>query len=332
MAVVVTGAAGFIGFHTARALLSQGEQILGLDNLNSYYDPNLKRERISELEREFGDRFAFRLADLTDQAQTSGAVQGFEFDRLIHLAAQVGVRYSLCNPNAYIQANVCGQMNVLELARVRKVTHLVYASSSSVYGGNSSVPFRVEDRTDQPLSIYAATKKSAELLAESYSNLYRIPMTGLRFFTVYGPWGRPDMAMWLFTEAIMGGKPIKLFNNGAMRRDFTYVDDIVAGIKACLNTPPEDTGSRKPGGSVAPHALYNIGNSRSEELRIVISVLESTIGRTAITELEPMQPGEALDTYADITDIGRDHGFRPRTNIDAGVPKFVEWYKSYSSR
>jgi UDP-glucuronate 4-epimerase len=239
------------------------------------------------------------------------------------------VRYSVENPGAYVQSNLVGQLNILELARSRQSSHLVYASSSSVYGGNSNLPFRVEDRVDRPVSLYAATKRADELMCESYSNLFRLPMTGLRFFTVYGPWGRPDMAVWMFTKAIIAGDPLNIFNHGAMRRDFTFVDDVVAGVVACLDSPPNDDGGEKAGGSVSPHALYNIGNHRSERLVRLIEILEEALGRKAVTNLLPMQPGDVIDTFADITAVARDHGYRPRTSIEKGVPQFVEWYKQY---
>ncbi len=330
MAILVTGAAGFIGFHTARALLARGERIMGIDNLNSYYDPALKQARLDVLSGEFGNAFEFQRVDFADSAALAAALDGVEFDRILHLGAQAGVRYSLENPGAYVQSNLVGHLNLLELARARKSSHLVYASSSSVYGGNTSLPFRVEDRTDRPVSLYAATKRSGELLSESYANLYRMPMTGLRFFTVYGPWGRPDMAMWLFTKAILAGEPVKLFNRGAMRRDFTYIDDIVTGVIACLDSPPKDDGTEKAGGGLAPHALYNIGNNRSEDLPTLVRILEQSLGRKALIDLQPMQPGEVADTFADISAIRRDHGFEPRTPIEEGVPRFTDWYKGYA--
>ena len=329
MAILVTGAAGFIGFHTARSLLANGEQVIGIDNLNPYYDPGLKQARVEALRTEFGGAFDFRRVDFADAPALAAALDGADFDRIVHLGAQVGVRYSLENPAAYVQSNLVGHLNMLELARTRQSSHFVYASSSSVYGANTSLPFRVEDRTDRPMSIYAATKRSGELMSESYSALYRLPMTGLRFFTVYGPWGRPDMAMWLFTKAIIAGEPVNLFNRGAMRRDFTYIDDIVSGVIACVRSPPRDDGREKPGGSLAPHALYNIGNHCSEPLERLIAILEQTLGRPAITCMQPMQPGDVVDTFADISAIQRDHGFEPRTSIDEGVPRFVEWYKQY---
>ena len=328
MTVLVTGAAGFIGFHTARALLGRGEAVIGIDDLNPYYDPKLKQARVDVLNREFPQGFDFHRVDFADQAALEAALEAREFDRIVHLGAQVGVRYSLENPGAYVRSNLVGQLNILELARARRPAHLVYASSSSVYGAND-LPFRVEDRTDRPISLYAATKRADELMCESYSSLFRLPMTGLRFFTVYGPWGRPDMAMWMFTKAILAGEPLNLFNEGAMRRDFTYVDDIVAGVVACLDSPPLDDGSEKAGGSVSPHALYNIGNHRSEDLLRLVAVLEAALGRKAVTNLLPIQPGEVLDTFADISAIHRDHGFTPRRTIDEGVPLFVDWYKSY---
>ena len=329
MVIVVTGAAGFIGYHVSRALLARGEQILGVDNLNSYYDPALKQARITALKDEFGNAFAFHRADFADAVELSSLVQGVTFERLVHLGAQAGVRYGLENPEAYVRSNLVGHLNILELARHRELKHLVYASSSSVYGSNSSLPFRVEDRTDRPLSLYAATKKADELMSESYSSLFRLPMTGLRFFTVYGPWGRPDMAVWLFTNAILAGEPLDLFNGGTMRRDFTYIEDVVAGVLACLDLPPIDDHQEKPGGSVSPHALYNIGNNRSEELMDLIAILEENLGRTATTNMLPMQPGDVPDTFADISAIRNDHGFEPRTSIREGVPRFVKWYKRY---
>jgi UDP-glucuronate 4-epimerase len=239
------------------------------------------------------------------------------------------VRYSLINPQAYVRSNLLGQVNMLELARHREVEHFVYASSSSVYGGNESLPFRVEDRVDHPISIYAATKKADELMGESYAHLFRLPMTGLRFFTVYGPWGRPDMAMWIFTKSLYEGRPLQIFNGGDMRRDFTYIDDIVRGVLACIDGPPADDGLNKAGGSRSPHAIYNIGNHRSEELMRMVSLLEQATGRTAAFDFQPMQPGDVKDTYADISAIRHDHGFEPSTTIDVGVPRFVEWFKQY---
>ncbi|MFC7537360.1 SDR family NAD(P)-dependent oxidoreductase [Sphingomonas sp. GCM10030256] len=329
MAILVTGAAGFIGFHTARALLAQGEEVVGIDNLNPYYDVRLKEARVDALRQEHGERFSFRRADFADAEQLNAAVAETDFESIVHLGAQAGVRHSITDPQSFVQSNLVGHGNILELARARQVRHLVYASSSSVYGANSSVPFRVEDRTDQPMSLYAATKRSNELMSESYASLYRLPATGLRFFTVYGPWGRPDMAMWLFTRAILDGEPLRLFNNGEMRRDFTYVDDVVAGVVACLDSPPADDGRPKAGGSSTPHALYNIGNHRSEELMRLIALLEQAIGRKATIEPLPMQPGDVRETFADIGAIERDHGFKPRTSIDEGVPRFVDWFKRY---
>ena len=329
MVIVVTGAAGFIGYHVSKALLARGEQVLGIDNLNDYYDPKLKQARNAALEQEFGKAFSFHRVDFADSAALSAVVQGAQFEKLVHLGAQVGVRYGLKNPQSYVQSNLVGHLNILELARDRGLKHLVYASSSSVYGSNKSLPFRVEDRTDRPISLYAATKKADELISESYSSLFRLPMTGLRFFTVYGPWGRPDMAMWLFTRAILAGEPLDLFNGGAMRRDFTYIDDVVAGTIACLDSPPADDSREKPGGSVSPHAVYNIGNCRSEELMDLIAVLEGNLGRKAITNALPMQPGDVADTFADISAIQKDHGFEPKTSIREGVPRFIDWYRSY---
>jgi UDP-glucuronate 4-epimerase len=329
MAVLVTGAAGFIGAATAHELLARGERVLGIDNLNDYYDPALKQARLKRLSDEFGSAFEFRKVDFADAAALSEATEGQEFDRIAHLGAQAGVRYSIQNPSAYVQSNLVGHGNMLELARRRGSSHFVYASSSSVYGGNKGLPFRVEDRVDHPLSLYAATKKSNELMSEAYASLYRIRATGLRFFTVYGPWGRPDMAMWIFTKALFEGEPLPLFNNGEMRRDFTYVDDIVAGVLACLDSRPADDGSTKAGGSSAPHALYNIGNNRSEDLMRVVELLERATGRKALLEPKPMQAGDVKDTFADISAIERDHGFRPATSIDEGVPRFVDWYREY---
>jgi UDP-glucuronate 4-epimerase len=329
MAVLVTGAAGFIGAATTRALLERGDQVVGIDNLNDYYDPSLKKARLENLARRFDNRFRFERVDFADARQLQQLADSMEIDSIVHLGAQAGVRYSLENPGAYVQSNLVGHANMLELARHCRPRNMVYASSSSVYGGNKSLPFRVEDRVDHPLSLYAATKKADELLSESYASLYRIPLTGLRFFTVYGPWGRPDMAMWIFTKALYAGEPLPLFNRGEMRRDFTYIDDIVRGVIACLDQPPADDGEEKAGGSTSPHALYNIGNSRSEDLMRVVELLEQETGRTAIGDPLPMQIGDVKETFADISAIERDHGFEPTTTIDEGVPKFVAWYREY---
>jgi UDP-glucuronate 4-epimerase len=329
MAVLVTGAAGFIGAATSRALLERGEDVVGIDNLNDYYDPALKQARLANLARQFDNRFRFERVDFANAEELQRVADSMEIETIVHLGAQAGVRYSLENPGAYIQSNLVGHANMLELARHRRPRHMVYASSSSVYGGNKSLPFRVEDRVDHPLSLYAATKKADELLSESYSNLYRIPTTGLRFFTVYGPWGRPDMAMWIFTKALYAGEPLPLFNGGEMRRDFTYIDDIVRGVLACLDSPPVDDGEMKAGGSMSPHALYNIGNSRSEDLMRVVEILEQETGRKALLDPKPMQIGDVKETFADISAIERDHGFEPKTTIDEGVPRFVAWYRDY---
>ena len=328
MTTLVTGAAGFIGFHLADRLLARGEAVVGIDNFTPYYLPRLKEDRVAELARRHGGAFTLLRTDFADHAALEAALTGHRFDRIAHLGAQPGVRYSIENPRAYAHSNLTGHLNMLEVARARSVP-MVYASSSSVYGGNDSLPFRVEDRADQPVSLYAATKKADELMSETYAHLYRIPLTGLRFFTVYGPWGRPDMAPWLFTDAILSGRPIKVFNNGDMRRDFTYIDDIIDGVVATLDHSPPDDGQSKPGGSVAPHRIYNIGNNRSEELIRFIDVIEKACGRAAIREMHPMQPGDVKDTYADIGAIQRDLGFTPRTALDDGIPRFVEWFGNY---
>ena len=329
MAVLVTGAAGFIGAATSRALLERGDDVVGIDSLNDYYDPGLKQARLTKLQQQFGNRFRFERLDFADADALKTFTDTIDIDGIVHLGAQAGVRYSLENPMAYVQSNLVGHCNLLEIARHRQARHMVYASSSSVYGGNKSLPFRVEDRVDHPLSMYAATKKADELLSESYASLYRIPLTGLRFFTVYGPWGRPDMAMWIFTKALYAGEPLPLFNRGEMRRDFTYIDDIVRGVIACLDQPPADDGEEKAGGSTSPHALYNIGNSRSEDLMRVVELLEQETGRKALLDPKPMQIGDVKETFADISAIERDHGFKPVTSIDEGVPRFVAWYRDY---
>ena len=327
MSILITGAAGFIGYHVARTLLARGENVTGIDNLNPYYDPRLKEARLAELAK--SANFRFLGTDFSDHEALEAALANMEFDRIVHLGAQAGVRYSMDNPRAYVSANLAGHLNMLEIARHRGVRHLVYASSSSVYGGNETLPFRVEDRVDHPISLYAATKKADELMSETYAHLYRLPQTGLRFFTVYGPWGRPDMAMWIFTRKILAGEPIQVFNHGRMRRDFTYIDDIVSGVIACLDNPPPDDGKAKAGGSVGPHRLYNIGNHRSEELLRMIGLIEQACGREAAREFLPLQPGDVPETFADIEAISRDLGFAPRTTIDEGVPRFVDWYRDY---
>jgi UDP-glucuronate 4-epimerase len=329
MTILVTGAAGFIGYHTTRALLDRGETVFGIDNLNAYYDVRLKHARIADLSRRFPGQFSFERLDFAHARALRRAVCGRDIDRIVHLGAQAGVRYSLKNPAAYVRSNVAGQVNILELARSRAVRHLVYASSSSVYGATKTAPSRIDDRTDRPCSLYAATKRAGELVSESYASLYRIPMTGLRFFTVYGPWGRPDMAMWLFTDAILRGRPLQLFNAGAMRRDFTYVDDIVAGLLRSLDRPPVDNGSLKSGGSLSSHAIYNLGNHNPEDLLDVVHLIEEAAGRKARLYERPMQAGDVPETCADISASRRDLGFEPSTRISQGVPRFVEWFKQY---
>ncbi len=323
MAILVTGAAGFIGFHVAAALCVRGETVIGIDNLNDYYDVSLKQARLAQLASVRG--FSFERADIADRAAIAKLFTDHpEIDRIVHLAAQAGVRYSLVNPFAYTDANITGQVTLLEAARrLPRLTHMVYASSSSVYGGNTKLPFAVTDPVDRPISLYAATKRAGELIAFNYSHLHRLKLTGLRFFTVYGPWGRPDMSAYLFTKAILAGEPIPVFNNGDMRRDFTYIDDIVAGVVAALDRPPAD------GGSEPPHRLYNLGNHRSEPLMRFIEVIERACGRKATIEFKPMQPGDVPETYADIDASRRDLGFQPRTSIDEGIPRFVSWFRSY---
>ncbi|MET4805160.1 NAD-dependent epimerase/dehydratase family protein [Limibacillus sp. MBR-115] len=322
MTYLVTGAAGFIGYHTARALLDRGESVVGIDNLNTYYSPQLKADRLARLLAMPG--FGFHQVDIADADALKAALAGQRLRRVVHLAAQAGVRHSIENPHAYVQANLVGHLNMLELCRqMDGFEHMVYASSSSVYGGNTKVPFSEADRVDAPVSLYAATKKADELMSHCYAHLYRMPLTGLRFFTVYGPWGRPDMAMWLFTEAILAGRAIKVFNHGRMKRDFTFIDDIVQGVLATLDAPPRDDGQS------APQRLYNIGNNHPESLLDMIAVLEDALGQTASKEFLPLQPGDVPQTSADITAIQRDHGFQPRTTIAEGIPRFVDWYKSY---
>ncbi|MEH3047392.1 NAD-dependent epimerase/dehydratase family protein [Sphingomonas adhaesiva] len=329
MATLVTGMAGFIGMAVAERLLARGERVIGIDSFNDYYDPQLKEDRFAHLTRRFGERAICHRLDFADMDALTAAVAGEDVDRIIHLGAQAGVRYSLQNPHAYVRSNLMGHVNVLELARHRGVHHLVYASSSSVYGGNTTLPFRVEDRVDHPVSLYAATKRADELMSETYAHLYRLPQTGLRFFTVYGPWGRPDMAPWLFTDAILSGRPIKVFGEGRMQRDFTYIDDIVSGVVAAHDNPPPDDDAAKAGGSHAPHRLYNIGNNRAEELGRFIAVLEAACGRAAVKDYQPMQPGDVRATYADIDAIRGDLGYAPTTPIDTGLPAFVDWFRGY---
>ncbi|MEQ1541456.1 MAG: SDR family NAD(P)-dependent oxidoreductase [Novosphingobium sp.] len=329
MRVLVTGAAGFIGFALARRLLARGDVVIGVDNCNAYYQVSLKRDRLAELTAAGGNRFAFHELDFADSAALDAALDGTRIDRIVHLGAQAGVRYSLENPQAYVASNLAGHVNLLELARHRGVEHMVYASSSSVYGGNTKLPFAVEDRVDHPVSLYAATKRADELMSETYAHLFALPLTGLRFFTVYGPWGRPDMMLWNFTRRILAGEPIPVFGHGEMHRDFTYIDDIIAGVEAALDHAPVNDGAQKAGGSVKPHALYNIGNSRSEHLMKVVGLLEETCGKKAVIDFLPMQPGDVPATYADISAIQSDLGYAPTTSIEVGVPSFVRWYRDY---
>lgn len=329
--VVVTGAAGFIGAAVAEALMARGQPVIGIDSMNDYYAVSLKEARLDRIASRFGNLFSFIRLDFSDMDALDAALAPHRFGGIVHLGAQAGVRYSLENPRAYVASNLAGHVNMLEVARARQVQHMVYASSSSVYGGNEKLPFAVEDRADHPVSLYAATKKADELMSETYAHLFRIPLTGLRFFTVYGPWGRPDMAMWKFTERMLAGRPIDVYNHGEMHRDFTYIDDIVAGVLACLDRPPADDGQEKAGGSVKPHALYNIGNHRSEHLMRLIEVLEDACGVKAQLNLLPMQPGDVHATYADIAALTRDTGYAPSTPIEVGVPRFVEWYRRYTA-
>ena len=320
--ILVTGAAGFIGFHVARRLLAEGRAVVGLDNLNSYYDPALKEARLNLLRGE--RRFAFEQIDLADRASMERLFAKHRFSRVVHLAAQAGVRHSIENPHAYADANLEGFVNILEGCRHHECRHLLYASSSSVYGANTKLPFSVDDTTDHPVSLYAATKKANELMAYSYSHLYRLPVTGLRFFTVYGPWGRPDMAIFMFTKAILEGKAIKLFNHGRMRRDFTYIDDVSDAVLKIVDLAPRAGEAGAP-----PAQIYNVGNHRPEDLMHVVAVMEKELGREAVKEMLPMQPGDVMETFADIGDLARDVGFKPQTSIEDGVRSFVAWYRDY---
>lgn len=330
--ILVTGAAGFIGFHLSKKLLARGDEIVGLDNLNDYYRVQLKQDRLSQLVGQEG--FRFIEMDLADRERMPGVFESEQFDVVINLAAQAGVRYSLENPHAYIDANVAGFTNVLEGCRHNGVKHLVYASSSSVYGGNTTMPFSIHHNVDHPVSLYAATKKANELMAHTYSHLYGLPTTGLRFFTVYGPWGRPDMALFLFTEAIVSGKPINVFNNGKMRRDFTYVADIVEGItrvadNTAASNPDWSSATPDPATSESPYRVYNIGNNQPVELMHLIEVLEDCLGMKAEKNFMEMQPGDVPATYADVDDLINDVDFKPATPIETGVANFVEWYREY---
>jgi UDP-glucuronate 4-epimerase len=329
---LVTGAAGFIGFHLSRRLLERGDEVVGIDNLNPYYNVRLKTDRLAQIANAPG--FSFHEMELADRDAMAALFERGKFDVVLHMAAQAGVRYSLENPHSYVASNLVGFLHVLEECRHKGVKHLVYASSSSVYGANTKRPYSVRDNVDHPLSLYAATKKSNELMAHTYSHLFRLPTTGLRFFTVYGPWGRPDMAMFLFTKAILAGEPINVFNYGNMRRDFTYVDDIVEGVIRTAEHVPQgeanwNSDSPDPGTSNAPYRVYNIGNNKPVELSYVIEVLERCLGAKAKKNLMPMQPGDVPETFADVDDLIRDVGFAPSTPIETGIEHFVEWYRQY---
>jgi UDP-glucuronate 4-epimerase len=332
MKVLVTGAAGFIGSTLAHKLLDRGDTVVGFDNVNDYYDVTLKEARLARLEPK--ENFSFVRMALEDNDGVAGLFAAEGFDRVVHLAAQAGVRYSIENPRAYIDSNIVGTLNILEGCRHNAVEHLVYASSSSVYGANTSMPFSVHDNVDHPLSLYAASKKSNELMAHTYSNLYNIPTTGLRFFTVYGPWGRPDMALFYFTQSIIEGKPIDVFNYGNHRRDFTYIDDIVEGVTRTLDSVASpngqwDSDKPDPGTSSSPYRIYNIGNSQPVELNHYIEVVENCVGKKAIKNLLPLQPGDVPDTYADVTALTDDTGYKPNTPVEVGVARFVEWFVDY---
>ena len=332
MKVLVTGSAGFIGFHVCRRLLERGDDVWGLDNLNDYYDPQLKRDRLKEIKDRAG--FTFHEIDCADRGAVAGLFSGDRFDGVVHLAAQAGVRHSMSDPHAYADSNVVGFLNVLEGCRHGGVGHLAFASSSSVYGGNLRMPYSVHDNVDHPLSLYAATKKANELMAHVYSHLYGIPTTGLRFFTVYGPWGRPDMALFKFTKAILEGRPIDVYNHGKMQRDFTFIDDVVEGVVRVLDripaADPDWSGEGPdPATSSAPYRLYNIGNSQPVQLTRVIEILEQCLGKTAKRTLLPMQPGDVPATFADVEELARDVGFRPSTPIEEGIAEFVRWFREY---
>ncbi|MBF0499025.1 MAG: NAD-dependent epimerase [Candidatus Riflebacteria bacterium] len=332
MRILVTGAAGFIGFHLVQRLLDRGDEVVGFDNLNAYYDITLKEARLARLDGRPG--FVFVRGDLSDRVAVGRLFSDNSFDRVVHLAAQAGVRYSLTNPHAYVESNLAGFLNILEGCRHSNTPHLVYASSSSVYGANSSMPFSVHQNVDHPVSFYAATKKSNELMAHAYSHMYKLPVTGLRFFTVYGPWGRPDMALFLFTRAIIEGSPIEIFNEGHLRRDFTFIDDIVEGVmrvtdRIATSNQSWNSGSPDPGTSSAPYRLYNIGNNQPVELLRFIEILEEKLERKASRKLLPMQPGDVLATFADVSDLVRDFDFKPTTPIETGISRFVDWYREY---
>jgi UDP-glucuronate 4-epimerase len=332
MRVMVTGAAGFIGSHLSERLLARGDEVLGYDNLNAYYDPRLKEARLAKLLPQQG--FSFVRASLEDRDALDAAFDDFKPQRVVNLAAQAGVRYSLENPQAYIDSNIVGFLNILEACRYRGIEHLVYASSSSVYGANKKLPFAVEDSVDHPVSMYATTKKANELMAHTYSHLFGLPTTGLRFFTVYGPWGRPDMALFLFTRKILAGEPIDVFNHGHHTRDFTYIDDIVEGVMRTLDRVPGpdpnyDPLAPTPASSSAPYRVYNIGNHQPVELLRYIEVLENCLGRKAERNLLPLQPGDVPDTYADVEALQRDTGYSPATSIEVGVRRFVDWYRGF---
>ncbi|WP_420959869.1 NAD-dependent epimerase [Brucella sp. IR073] len=335
MKILVTGAAGFIGFHTARLLLERGDEVMGIDNLSDYYDVTLKQARLERLTPY--EKFRFEKIDIADRNAVEAVFQNFRPERVVHLAAQAGVRYAIENPHSYASSNLVGFLNILEGCRHNAVEHLVYASSSSVYGANTRMPFSVHDNVDHPLSLYAASKKANELMAHSYSHLYNIPVTGLRFFTVYGPWGRPDMSLFLFTKKIMAGEPIDVFNYGRHARDFTYIDDIAEGVVRTLDRIAEpnsqwDGMDPDPGTSRAPYRLYNIGNNKPVELDYFIACIEDAVGKKAVRNLLPLQPGDVPATYADIDALAADIGFRPRTSIEEGIRRFVDWYKEFYGR
>ena len=329
MSVLVTGSAGFIGMHTANALLKKNEDVIGIDNINDYYDPELKRARLEELQ--VNKNFYFEKLDFAVPGSLNLLIQKYpEIDRIIHLGAQAGVRYSIDNPHQYMQSNLCGQLAILEFCKSkmrdsRPIKNFVYASSSSVYGSNKQIPFSINDNTDQPVSFYGATKKAGEVMAHSYAHLYQIPTIGLRFFTVYGPWGRPDMSPYIFTNCILNEKPIKVFNKGEMMRDFTFIDDIVSGILGALDTPPISLNASPP------HKIYNLGNNKPVSLMNYINVIERACNKKAIIDLQPMQAGDVVQTYANIEESERDLGYAPTTSIDIGIPRFVDWFISYHS-